>query len=209
MPARRYCKEDEPLTTKNLWDPKDDRLMPFQLVIVKGRSEAKLHRLGPGVTVAGRQEGCQLQVKASLVSRKHCEFFEQKGHLLVKDLNSSNGTYVNGDKVDGQRVLEHGDEVSIGGVKFRVENLDESRVSKATKPADTAAVAAISPDDSDESIAIDDDATVMAVAAKEAAVEVAAEEEPVAAREPGKPELGEDAVADFLLDLDIDEDDKA
>ena len=190
--------------------------MPFQLVIVRGRSEAKLHRLGPGVSVAGRQEGCQLQVMASLVSRKHCEFFEQKGHLLVKDLNSSNGTYVNGEKVEGQRVLQHGDEVSIGGVRFKVENLDASGIAKPAKPADTATAAAITPEDSDIALSVeDDDATVMAPAAKKPepatvpgkGVDDEQEEEPAAT--PGKPEMGEDAVADFLLDLDIDEDDKA
>lgn len=189
--------------------------MPFQLVIVRGRSEAKLHRLGPGVTVAGRQEGCQLQVMASLVSRKHCEFFEQKGHLLVKDLNSSNGTFVNGEKVEGQRVLQHGDEVSIGGVRFKVENLDASGVAKPAKPADTATAAAITPEESDIALAVEDDATVMAQVAKKpepVAVPgkaVADEQEEELTPSSGKPEMGEDAVADFLLDLDIDEDDKA
>ncbi len=193
--------------------------MPFQLVVLRGRSAINHHRLGPGVTVVGRQEGCQLQIKSSQVSRKHCELFEKAGRLIVKDLNSSNGTFVNGEKVEGQQAVSSGDEISIGGVKFRVET-----VGAAAKPGDTAvptqpviseAVAVAADDDA---IPIDDGDTVMEspleievesegtnpeVVAVDSVVEPETEPEPDAG-----PELGEDAVAEFLMDLDVDENDK-
>ena len=47
------------------------------------------------VTIVGRQQGCQIRIVSSLVSRKHCELTERGGQLRIRDLGSSNGTYVN------------------------------------------------------------------------------------------------------------------
>lgn len=190
--------------------------MPFQLVVLRGRSNLKHHRLGPGVTVVGRQEGCQLQIKSSQVSRKHCELFERDGRLIVKDLNSSNGTFVNGQRIQGQRVLAPGDELSIGGVKFRVEPLGAGAPA-ASSPGDTAVAAAISPEAS--AVATDEDAIPLSDV--ETILETPGE--PAASSPPQRPgpaaqperqaeevtELGEDAVAEFLMDLNLDEDDKS
>ena len=99
--------------------------MDFQLVVLRGRSATTALKLGEGVTTAGRHDDCQLRIKSSEVSRRHCQFFEKNGMLLVKDLGSSNGTMLNGKKIEGQRVLEPGDELSIGPVKLRVEKVGQ------------------------------------------------------------------------------------
>ncbi len=119
--------------------------MGFQLVIVQGRSASQILKVGAGVMTVGRQQDCQLRIASSQVSRKHCQLFEKKGLLLVKDLGSSNGTLVNGKKIADQRVLEPGDELTVGSVKFRVERLEDTVLmpgavspSAATKPGDTA-----------------------------------------------------------------------
>src|SRR5215472_3741237 len=97
--------------------------MDFELVVVQGRSLSSSIKLGDGVTTIGRHDDCQLRIKSSQVSRKHCELFEKKGLLLVKDLGSSNGTLVNGKRIQGQRVLEEGDELAIGPVLLRVAKI--------------------------------------------------------------------------------------
>ncbi len=118
--------------------------MDFQLVVLRGRSATTALKLGDGVTTAGRHDDCQLRIKSSEVSRRHCQFFEKNGMLLVKDLGSSNGTLLNGKKIEGQRVLEPGDELTIGPVKLRVEKLGQPAPAKvppvtaAPKPGDTA-----------------------------------------------------------------------
>src|SRR4051794_13746876 len=96
------------------------RIMDFHFVVVQGRSVSNTIKLGDGVTTIGRHDECQLRIKSSQVSRKHCEVFEKKGMLLVKDLGSSNGTIVNGKRIQGQRVLEPGDELTIGPIQLRV-----------------------------------------------------------------------------------------
>src|SRR3954469_701274 len=103
--------------------------MDYELVIVQGRSVSSTLKLGEGVTTIGRHDECNLRIKSSQVSRRHCELFEKKGLLLVKDLGSSNGTLVNGKRIQAQRVLEPGDELSIGPVHFRVAKVG------ATAPA--------------------------------------------------------------------------
>src|ERR1700757_866547 len=97
--------------------------MDFQLRIVRGRAGAETLKLGDGITVVGRHDDCQLRIKSSQVSRRHCELFEKKGLLLVKDLGSSNGTYVNGKRIQGQRVLDAGDELAIGPILLRVAKI--------------------------------------------------------------------------------------
>ena len=133
--------------------------MDYQLVVIRGRSASNAVKLQDGVTLAGRQEDCHLRVRSSQVSRKHCELFEKHGLLLVKDLNSSNGTFVNGKKIEGQRVMEPGDELGIGPITFRVEKVGQPAPPKsapapaaAKKPTDKAvvegvAVAEAIPDD--------------------------------------------------------------
>lgn len=182
--------------------------MPFQLQVVRGRSSVNYHRLGPGVTVAGRQEGCQLQIKSSQVSRRHCELFEKDGRLIVKDLKSSNGTWVNGSRIDGQHVLNPGDELTIGGVKFRVAQAG----SAAPAPGDTAVPAAapapVAVAVDDESIPLDDEATVLETSSNPAVPVSNASGASESDEEVAVSEINEDAVAEFLMDLDVDDDDK-
>src|SRR3954454_7267870 len=108
--------------------------MDFELVIVQGRSVNNTLKLSDGVTTIGRHDECQIRIKSSQVSRKHCELFEKKGLLLVKDLGSANGTYVNGKKVAGQQVLEPGDELMIGGIKLRVAKVGQPVGAKTPPP---------------------------------------------------------------------------
>lgn len=142
--------------------------MDYQLVVIRGRSASTAVKLQDGTTTAGRQDDCHLRIRSSQVSRKHCELFEKHGLLLVKDLGSSNGTFVNGKKIDGQRVMEPGDELSIGPITFRIEKIGQPIPAKpsdvapaAKKSSDTAvtgamAVADAVPADDDFEIEFDE-----------------------------------------------------
>jgi pSer/pThr/pTyr-binding forkhead associated (FHA) protein len=95
--------------------------MNYVLQIVRGRSETNTLKLMDGVNSIGRHDDCLIRIRSAQVSRRHCEVFEDKGKLMVKDLGSSNGTYVNGKRVLGQQPLKAGDVLSIGGVTLRVD----------------------------------------------------------------------------------------
>ena len=178
--------------------------MAFQLVVVQGRSANETLKIGAGVMTVGRQQDCQLRIASSQVSRKHCQIFEKKGLLLVKDLGSSNGTLVNGKKIVDQRVLEPGDELTVGSVKFRIERLEDtvlmpgaSHPPASPKPGDTSIAGAIG--EEDDLIEMEEDEPTGGGLASAVAT-TTKEDETV--------EISEDAVADYLLNIDLDEDDK-
>lgn len=61
--------------------------------------------------VVGRRPECDIRLDASNVSGKHCELRFERGGWILKDLGSTNGVKVNGDRVDHRRRLIPGDEV--------------------------------------------------------------------------------------------------
>src|SRR5439155_6517150 len=68
--------------------------------------------------VMGREAGCDVVVVGKDVSRRHAEIVASpKGYLLVD--SSTNGTFVNEERVQGQRVLARGDVIRIGEESFR------------------------------------------------------------------------------------------
>lgn len=210
--------------------------MGYQLVVVRGRSANQALRLGNGITTVGRQADCQLRIGSSQVSRRHCQIYERDGKLIVMDLGSSNGTIVNGKKIEGMLVLKPGDVLTLGKVKLRVEVQGPAPGKPGSKPGDTAVsenLLTLDEDDEEFEIDFDEEAetggetqTVSVAPPKSeaeaepgpppapAAKPAAPAPAPAAAPAPPKPKaeevpgLGEDAVADFLLNIDLDEDDK-
>ncbi|MFO0839961.1 MAG: FHA domain-containing protein [Phycisphaerae bacterium] len=70
--------------------------------------------------VLGRDHQCDLRVPLRDVSRQHCELITTKDKLTVRDLGSTNGTYVNGKRV-AESPLKPGDQLSVGPVTFVVQ----------------------------------------------------------------------------------------
>lgn len=70
--------------------------------------------------VIGRRQDCHLQVPLEGVSRQHCEVIVGDKGVKVKDLASSNGTYVNGKRVT-ESALNAGDVLAVGPVLFVVQ----------------------------------------------------------------------------------------
>jgi len=69
----------------------------------------------------GRQETCQLRMPLASVSREHAAiFFDEEDELVIEDLGSSNGTFVNQERIDGKEELTPGDIVQIGGISLQV-----------------------------------------------------------------------------------------
>ncbi|MCH8275031.1 MAG: FHA domain-containing protein [Armatimonadetes bacterium] len=76
-----------------------------------------------GVSVLGREPAsAQLLVADTTVSRCHAEFTRTAESVLLKDLGSSNGTFVNGVRIEAETELKSGDTVQFGAAKFRYED---------------------------------------------------------------------------------------
>lgn len=71
----------------------------------------------------GRGEEAKFRIQHHLVSRRHCEFFEHAGHLYVRDLGSTNGTFLDDRQVppSTQTVVVPGATVRVGGLSFTVD----------------------------------------------------------------------------------------
>jgi adenylate cyclase len=69
--------------------------------------------------LVGRRESCDIVLRFPNVSGTHCELSITDGHWTVKDLNSSNGTKVNGSRIS-EGHLNPGDRVSIGRHEYEV-----------------------------------------------------------------------------------------
>lgn len=73
--------------------------------------------------IIGRKSGeCNIVISdEKSVSRRHCRLYVEKGEIMVEDLTTPNGTYVNGVKLEGSSVkLFSGDELKMGRAKFIV-----------------------------------------------------------------------------------------
>lgn len=69
----------------------------------------------------GRHPSNTIQLLDKIVSKEHCVITQQDQHFVLHDLGSLNGTYVNGERVNGQRGLQHGDELALGSTRARFE----------------------------------------------------------------------------------------
>jgi len=71
-------------------------------------------------TIIGRRQDSSLRIQTADVSRQHCEIFQDGKDIVVRDLGSSNGTYVNGKRVAEAKLLA-GDKLSVGPIIFVVQ----------------------------------------------------------------------------------------
>src|SRR5262245_18029453 len=95
--------------------------MDVKLVIEQGSDTSKVFKLKSAETIIGRQNDCDLRIPSSAVSRKHCSLSFRDDVLTVEDLESANGTKVNGEAIEGSRVLRPGDRLEVGPVTFLVK----------------------------------------------------------------------------------------
>jgi adenylate cyclase len=69
----------------------------------------------------GRHPTNTIQVLDKVVSKEHCRVFLQDGSWVLKDLDSLNGTFLNGARITGERPLVDGDEIGLGATRARFE----------------------------------------------------------------------------------------
>ncbi len=94
--------------------------MEVLFVMFKDNGDRKDFSVRNQSTIVGRQEDCDIRIPLPEVSRQHAEITITRQGVLVKDLGSSNGTYVNNRRVK-QKQLEPGDHLVIGPVVFTVQ----------------------------------------------------------------------------------------
>jgi pSer/pThr/pTyr-binding forkhead associated (FHA) protein len=81
----------------------------------------------------GRGEECHLRPRSDAISRRHCVVAVNDNQVVLRDLGSKNGSYVNGERVEGSRELHAGDLLQVGPLQF--ELVVEHRLGGQKRPA--------------------------------------------------------------------------
>jgi adenylate cyclase len=70
----------------------------------------------------GRHPNNAIQLLDTIVSKEHCIVEQQGTSMILRDLGSMNGTFVNGERVAGTRLLRHGDEIRMGNTVLQFDD---------------------------------------------------------------------------------------
>ena len=94
-------------------------------------------RLDPArEVVIGRSRSCELTLPVGEASRRHAMVRFEDGDFRVRDLGSTNGTFVNGEPLGAERVLRPGDRIEIGGATVTFCQMDEAMEDAMTDPGE-------------------------------------------------------------------------
>ncbi len=96
--------------------------MDVRLILDSGNQKGRETNLSRGIYLVGRSRICQIRPKNRYVSRKHCAIIHRKREVLIQDLGSKTGTYINRVRIDPKSVtvLQDGDRIRVGKTKFRI-----------------------------------------------------------------------------------------
>jgi len=92
-----------------------------KLVVLSEGLTGQTHELKVDKTTVGRLEDNAFQISEPSVSSHHCELTRRGNEVVVKDLNSTNGTFINGEKIS-ESVLKPGQILRLGQVEMRLES---------------------------------------------------------------------------------------
>ena len=95
--------------------------MKIVLVVASGVYAGKEIAIAGNQFVIGRDEGCNLRPASPAISKRHCAVYYKDGEPFVRDLGSTNGTFLNDAQVEGERSLAEGDKVRVGPLDFTVK----------------------------------------------------------------------------------------
>jgi pSer/pThr/pTyr-binding forkhead associated (FHA) protein len=96
------------------------------VVELSGKEILRIPLKGPSMTI-GRDPQCDLHLDNRALSRRHAQIEKRGAAIWVRDLNSQNGTYVNGNRINEPLALNGGDIVEVGRYHVRIEGVENAR----------------------------------------------------------------------------------
>jgi pSer/pThr/pTyr-binding forkhead associated (FHA) protein len=113
--------------------------MKLSLVVTQGKGQGKPISIPLPQFLIGRDPECQLRPASPMISKRHCALLNRDGKAFVRDFASTNGTFVNDQKVNGEVELHDGDRLKIGPIIFLIRLEPETAAIKKPSPAPKAA----------------------------------------------------------------------
>ena len=108
---------------------------PPVLIVLTGKYKGKRVKLTDAETVIGRDESAKIRVATQELSRQHCLLIVSEAGVLVRDLGSRNGTFINGMPIAEETLLKPGDTLTTGPMTFELEGGESPSSKKSTAPA--------------------------------------------------------------------------
>lgn len=99
------------------------------LIIQSGKHKGKKLKLGEPQVIIGRDEGSRIKIASSDVSRQHALLIPTDEGVLVRDLGSRNGTFVDGVPIQGEVLLRPGGKLTVGPLTFELSGGDPKKSS--------------------------------------------------------------------------------
>ncbi|HBN77636.1 MAG TPA: hypothetical protein DD473_17855 [Planctomycetaceae bacterium] len=94
--------------------------MKVSFLILTGKHQGKTLTLPADVVIVGRDPQAHIRVNSTEVSRHHCEIHVRGTDVIVKDLGSRNGTFINGEAIFGEVPIHPGDTLHVGSMVFEL-----------------------------------------------------------------------------------------
>ena len=108
---------------------------PPVLIVLTGKYKGKRVKLTDAETVIGRDESAKIRVATQELSRQHCLLIVSEAGVLVRDLGSRNGTFINGMPIAEETLLKPGDTLTTGPMTFELEGGEPPASKKSTATA--------------------------------------------------------------------------
>ena len=112
-------------------------MLQAKLKVVGGRHHGRVIPLATKKFLIGREQDCHLRPNSELVSRHHCVFAVDDFSVHVRDLGSTNGTFVNDQRVRGEVLLNSGDRIRVGKLDFELVIGEPVTAAAANKNGDS------------------------------------------------------------------------
>lgn len=112
-------------------------MVTIQLLVVAGDSLGTRYTVPENGAIIGRSSKCDFTINDGILSRQHCKCYVQQDKAYVQDLESANGTLVNGEEIGTLPVaLKNGDIITLGATVLRLElNATADALTKASPAA--------------------------------------------------------------------------
>ncbi len=96
------------------------------VVELGGKEILRIPLKGPTMTI-GRDPQCDLHLDNRALSRRHAQIEKRGAAIWVRDLQSQNGTFVNGARINDPQALNGGDRIEVGRYEVRIDGVEEAR----------------------------------------------------------------------------------
>src|SRR5579859_992843 len=117
-----------------LTPPKSTGKPQITITVLAGPEQGHVFKIARPTTTLGRSNTCEVVITDPLVSRQHCQILLGMGGITLRDLGSTNGTFLNGVRLT-ESPLRNQDVISVGStrLRFAVELAKDSADPRAPK----------------------------------------------------------------------------